>query len=262
LRDLISPSLLAISLDKGISEQSAQDLTSRIQRLLNSTNDLASFISSSFDVTSLIETTLTQSCKVIPDFNASLQQKGLISTDKLSDKYLELLQSLDQAKSAVLGPIGIPASLISEAQASKWSILASSELANSRVFSIMTSIKESVIALVRTIYKILYQDTLDPSLVKVHIFQKSTVEYNNTLNSIESVSGVINGISGAISTATQLLEQATPLLDTKAAVSYIQNLLKSADPDSAGLITEDSINQYVDLMQKKLQAQLEQMGIG
>jgi hypothetical protein len=76
------------------------------------------------------------------------------------------------------------------------------------------------------------------------------------------VSGVINGISGAISTATQLLEQATPLLDTKAAVSYIQNLLKSADPDSAGLITEDSINQYVDLMQKKLQAQLEQMGIG
>lgn len=94
----------------------------------------------------------------------------------------------------------------------------------------------------------IYNDDLDPSLVQIHIFQKTTVEYNNQINEAESVSGLVQGISGVLSNALQTLEQATPLIEPESYLSYIQNLLKDIDPSTESLINEDTIKQYIEFL--------------
>lgn len=262
LRDLTTPSILALMFDKGVPMENAEDLCNKVQRMLNSYNDLASFTSAQFDVTSLIENILTQTTRVIPDYNATVQNKGLISTDKLGDRYMEILQSLDITRQAVLSPLGLPLSILDSTIGNKWAILQSSERANSRVNSFMTGIKESVSALVGTIYKILYDESLDLSCLRLHVLEKSTVEYNNALNTLENVNGLVGGISGIITNALQTLEVAGPLLDTEAFVSYIQNMIKDADPNASKIITQETLQAYTQLMQAKIQATMEQFGGG
>lgn len=262
LRDLTTPSILALMFDKGVPMENAEDLCNKVQRMLNSYNDLASFTSAQFDVTSLIENILTQTTRVIPDYNATVQNKGLISTDKLGDRYMEILQGLDITRQAVLSPLGLPLSILDSTIGNKWAILQSSERANSRVNAFMTGIKESVGALVGTIYKILYDETLDPSRLRLHILEKSTVEYNNAINTLENVNALVGGVSGIITNALQTLEVSGPLLDTEAFVSYIQNMIKDADPNAGNIITQETLQAYVQLMQAKIQATMEQFGGG
>ena len=258
LRDLTTPSILALMFDKGVPMENAEDLCNKVQRMLNSYNDLASFTSAQFDVTTLIENILTQTTRVIPDYNATVQNKGLISTDKLGDRYMEILQSLDVTRQAVLSPLGLPLSILDSTIGNKWAILQQSERANSRVNSFMTGIKESVAALVSTIYKILYNEPLDPSCLRLHVLEKSTVEYNNALNTLENVNGLVSGVSGIITNALQTLEMAGPLLDVEAYISYIQNMIKDADPNAGNVITPETLQQYVQLMQAKIQSAMEQ----
>lgn len=261
LRDLCTPSILALMFDKGVPMEHAEELCTKLQRLLNSHNDLSAFLSAQFDVTSLIESILSQSTKVIPDFNATIQNKGLISTDKLNDKILEMMQTLEQNRQSILSTIGLPASILDSTSGNKWAILQSSERANSKVNSIMLGIKESTVALVCKIYKIIYKDELDPSLVKIHFLEKSTVEYNNTLNTIENISSLVQGISGVLTTSLQTLEATTPLIDPKSFIGYIQGMIKDADPGTGELITDASIQNYLQIMQQKVAAQYEQMGL-
>lgn len=261
LRDLCTPSLLALMFDRGVPMENAEELCSKVQRMMSSYNDLSSFLTAQFDVTSLIENILSQNVKVIPDYNATIQNKGLITTDKLGDKLMELMQTLDQSRQNVLSTLGIPASILDSQSGNKWQILQSSERANSRVNAIITGIKESVIDLVRTIYKVIYNDEIDPSQIKLHIFEKTTVEYNNAQNTIESVSNLINGLSQVLQAATQTLDATQPLLDNGKFISYIQNMIKDADPNASDLITEETINNYIEFSQQKFQMQKEQMGM-
>jgi len=261
LRDLSTPSILALMFDKGVPMEHAEELCTKVQRLLNSHTDLASFLSAQFDVTSLIENTLSQTTRVIPDFNATIQNKGLIQTDKLNDKLMELMQTIDTARQNILSTVGLPSTILDGTSGNKWAILQSSEKANSRTNSLLLGIKESTIALVCKIYKIIYKEDLDPSLVKVHFLEKSTVEYNNTLNTIENISSLVQGISGILTTALQTLEATVPLVDPKAFIGYIQTMIKDADPDTGELINEESIQNYLQVMQMKVRAQYEQMGL-
>ena len=261
LRDLCTPSILALMFDKGVPLENAEELCTKVQRMLNSYNDLSAFLTAQFDATSLIENILSQNIRVIPDFNATLQNKGLINTDKLSDKILELMQSLDQTKQGVLGALGIPGSILDGTIGTKWSILQSSERASEKVHDFMLGINESVSALVQTIHKLMYEESIDPSLIKLHILKKSTVEYNNIQNTLESISGLVNGVTTLITSALQSLDMSMPLIDTESYVTYIHNKIKDIDPDAANLINEDTIKQYIEFTQAKYRAQMEQLGI-
>lgn len=261
LRDLCTPSILALMFDKGVPLENAEELCSKVQRMLNSYNDLSSFLTAQFDATSLIENILSQNIKVIPDFNATLQNRGLINTDKLSEKLLELLQSLDQSKQSVLGALGIPGSILDGSIGTKWAILQSSERANSKVYSLMTGIRESVTSLVQTIHRLMYQETIDPSQIKLHILEKSTVEFNNTLNTLESVGSVSSGIMNLITSALQGLDVTMPLIDPKSFITYIHGLIKDIDPSAAEIINEETIEKFVQFSQAKYQSQAEQFGL-
>lgn len=262
LRDLCTPSILSLMFDKGVPMENAEELCTKVQRMMTSYNDLSSFLSAQFDATSLIENILSQNVKVIPDYNATLQNKGLISTDKLGDKYLELLQGLDQSRQGVLSPLGIPLGILDSSAGNKWQILQGSERANSRVNAIISGVKDSVVALVRTMYEVIYNEKIDPARIKLHIFEKTTVEYNNQLNTMESISSLSQGIQNMIVSSLQSIENAMPLVKPQQWATYIQNMIKNADPDTADLIDEESIQNWVNLMNQKFQMQMEQMGLG
>lgn len=262
LRDLSSPSLLGLQSDKSVPLETMNELCARLQKLANNTNELSSFITSQFDVTSFIESALTQNVKVFPDYNSTITSRtSLLPLDKLTDKLLDLIQNLDYVRNSVLSPLGLPSTILDGTSGSKWSVLQQSERANSRVTSLISGIKDSIVNLVCSIYKVIYNEDLDPSLVQIHIFQKTTVEYNNQINEAESVSGLVQGISGVLSNALQTLEQATPLIEPESYLSYIQNLLKDIDPSTESLINEDTIKQYIEFLNQKLQAQREQLGL-
>lgn len=262
LRDLSSVQIFLLQFDKSTPLETASELCARTTKLANNTNELASFLTSQFDVTSFIENTLTQSAKFVPDFNATLGNKNsMLPLDKLSDKLLDILQSLDSCRNNVLSPLGLPSTLLDSTSGSKWAILQQSERANSRVTSFMTGIKDSVSNLVQTIYRVLYDEELDPARIKLHISEKTSVEYNNQLNQSESVSGVVNGISNILQVSLQALEGAAPLLEPQAYLSYIQNLLKDIDPNTEPMITEETISKYIELLQAKINQQMEQLGM-
>ena len=190
LRDLSSVQIFLLQFDKSIPLESANELCARATKLANNTNELASFLSSQFDVISFIENTLTQSAKFVPDYNSTLGGKNsMLPLDKLTDKLLDIMQTLDNCKANILGPLGLPTTLMDSTSGNKWQVLQQSERANSRVSGFMNGIKSSVVALVCTIYKVIYDEELDPALIKLHISEKTSVEYNNQINQSESING-------------------------------------------------------------------------
>lgn len=260
LRDLSSPSLYGLAVDKSVPLETANELCAKTQKLATNYNELSSFLTAQFDATSFIESALTQNIKFFPDYNATISNKNsLLPLDKLSDKLLELMQNLDQCRQNILSPLGIPMSIFDSASGSKWAILQQSERANSRIASLMSGIKTSIIDLVCSIYKTLYNDSIDSSNIKVHIFEKSTVEYNNQLNQSESINSLVQGILSVLQNSLQALEVAGPLLNAEQYLSYIQNLIKDIDPSTESLIDENTIRAYIELFNQKLEAQKAQM---
>lgn len=262
LRDLSSVQIFLLQFDKSIPLESANELCARATKLSNTTNELSSFLTAQFDAVSFIENTLTQSAKFIPDYNSTLGGKNtMLPLDKLSDKLIEIMQSIDQCRAGVLGPLGLPATLIDSTSGSKWQVLQQSERANSRVASFMSGIKDSVTNLVCSIYKTIYSEDLDPTKVKLHICDKTSVEYNNQINQSESINGLVQGISNILQTTLQTLDLASPLIDPEAYLSYIHNLLKDIDPNTESLITKDTMAMYLQLVQAKVNSQFEQLGV-
>lgn len=260
LRDLSSVQIFLLQVDKSIPLESANELCARASKLANNTNELASFLSSQFDIVSFIENTLTQSAKFVPDYNSTIGGKNvMLPLDKLSDKLIEIMQTIDQCRSAVLTPLGLPASITDSASGSKWQILQQSERANSRVSTFISGIKDSVTVLVQTIYKKLYGENLDTSLIKLHICEKTSVEYNNQLNQSESINSLLQGISGILSSSIQTLDMVVPLVDPQAWLAYIQNLIRDIDPNTSNLITDQTIANYLQVVQAKFNQQCMQI---
>lgn len=262
LRDLSSVQIFLLQFDKSIPLESANDLCARATKLANNTNEIASMLTSQFDIISFIENTMTQSAKFIPDYNSTLGGKNtMLPLDKLSDKLLEVMQTIDQCRNGVLGPLGLPSTLLDSTSGSKWQILQQSERANSRVSALIKGIKDSVSNLVCTIYRVIYNSELDPSLVKLHVTEKTSVEYNNQINQSESINSVIQGIANVLQSGLQVLDTAAPLISAEAYLPYLQNALKDIDPNTESLITEQSIQSYLQISQAKVNQLFEQYGL-
>lgn len=261
LRDLSSTQIFLLQFDKATPMESANELCAKTTKLANSTNELASFLSSQFDAISFIENTLTRSAKFVPDFNSTVGAKNsMLPLDKLSDKLLEIMQTVDQCRAAILGPLGLPAGITDSAAGTKWQVLQQSERANSRISSIINGIKSSVTALVCNIYKQLYDTELNPAQIRLHVCEKTSIEYNNQINQCESINGLLQSISGILTSSLQTLEMGAPLLDANAWLTYIQNIIKDIDPNTESIITEQTKQLYLQLAQAKIRQQFEQFG--
>ena len=262
LRDLSSVQIFLLQFDKSVPLEAANELCARTTKLANNTNEIASFLTSQFDVVSFIENTLTKSARFVPDYNSTIGGKNtMLPLDKLTDKLLDIMQTIDQCKNNVLSPLGLPATLMDSTSGSKWMVLQQSERANSRVSAFMSGIKDSVINLVCSIYHRLYNDDLNPSLIKLHICEKTSVEYNNQINQSESINGLVQSIMTILQNTIQTIDITAPLIDPQALLTYIHNLLKDIDPGTESLINENTIGLYVQLARAKVNSQFEQLGV-
>lgn len=262
LRDLSSVQIFLLQFDKSVPLEAANDLCARTTKLANNTNEIASFLTSQFDVVSFIENTLTKSARFVPDYNSTVGGKNtMLPLDKLTDKLLDIMQTIDQCKNNVLSPLGLPATLMDSTSGSKWMVLQQSERANSRVASFMSGVKDSVTNLVCAIYHRIYGTDLNPSLIKLHVCEKTSVEYNNQVNQSESVNGLVQSIMTILQNAIQTIDLTAPLIDPQALLTYIHNLLKDIDPGTENLINENTIDLYVQLARAKVNSQFEQLGV-
>ena len=125
----------------------------------------------------------------------------------------------------------------------------------------MSGIKDSVLNLVCGIYHRIYGADLNPSLVKLHICEKTSVEYNNQVNQSESVNGLVQSIMAILQNAIQTIDITAPLIDSRALLTYIHNLLKDIDPGTENLINENTIDLYVQLARAIASSQFEQLGV-
>lgn len=262
LRDLSSVQLFLLQFDKSVPLETANNICAKATKLANNTNELASFLTAQFDAISFIENALTQPAKFIPDYNSSLAAKNaMLPLDKLSEKMIEIMQMLDHCKAGVLGPLGLPSTLIDSTSGSKWQVLQQSERANSRVTFYINGIKESVTKLVCNIYETIYKEELDPSRVTLHICEKTSVEYNNQINQSDSINGMLTSISTILQSSLTMLESSAPLINPEAFLSYLQKLIKDIDPEADSLINEETTAMYINYLKAKVGAGMEQMGV-
>ena len=109
--------------------------------------------------------------------------------------------------------------------------------------------------------KILYNEEIEVGRIQLHISEKTSVEYNNQINQSESISGLVNGISGILTNALQVMDSASPLIDPKAFLGYIQGLIKDIDPSTESVITDKTIEMYSKFLEAKFLSMCEQQGI-
>ena len=259
LRDLSSTQIFLLQMDKSVPPDMANDLCARASKLANNTNELASFLSSQFNVVDFIQNTLTKPATFIPDYNSTLGGKNsLLPLDKLSDKLLEIMQTIDQCRAGILNPLGLPASITDSSSGNKWQILQQSERANSRVATNISGINGSVILLIQTIYEKLYGSELKQSLVKLHLFEKTSVEYNNQQNQADSIANLLNQEMNILQTSLTAMDTIVPFVDPQAWLSYIQNLLHDIDANASNLVTKQSLENYLQVVQAKFAQQCAQ----
>lgn len=252
IKDLVQPLLLMVHLDKGTSLEAANDLTKKAEALINNYTDLSAIMSAQFGISDIIES-LLNNVRVLPDYNSSLTNMGTVELNKINQKIQEMRMELDNCKDGVLSSMGVPLDL-AQGRVSKWEVLKMSERLNSRINSIISGIKSSIKDAVNVISLNLYNEEVDPNMVEVHLFSRTTIEYNNMTNNAESISNLTQQMITVLDSSLRLLESSAGLLvDKEHYLGYVSTLLKNIDPEFDQIITQESISEYIDVLNQKLQ---------
>lgn len=250
IKDLVQPLVMSLHFDKGTSIETANELTKKVENMVNKYTDLSAILTSQFGITDLLDS-LLNNIRVIPDFNSSMSNMGTIDLNKITQKIQEIRMELDNCRENVLSTMGIPLDLFS-GRVTKWEALKTSERLNSRINSFINTIKSSVINAARVVNRNLYNnEDIDPDSIEVHMFSKTTVEYNNQINNAEAISSIAQQIATVLEISLRTLEMSGPLFDQKGYLEYVNTLLKGIDPEIEKFMSSDQIESYLQFLQQK-----------
>lgn len=252
IKDLVQPLLLMIHMDKGTSLEAANDLTKKAEALINNYTDLSAIMSSQFGISDIIDS-LLNNVRVLPDYNSSMTNMGTVELNKINQKIQEIRMELDNCRENVLSAMGIPLDMFS-GRVTKWEALKTSERLNSKINSLISGLKSSMIEATKVIYLNYYNEELDTNNVDVHLFSRTTVEYNNMTNNGESIQNLIQQISTVVELALRTLEMAGPLFDQEAYLTYITTMLKNIDPTIDTFTSIEQTQEYLKFLQAKQQS--------
>lgn len=252
IKDLVQPILLMIHMDKGTSLEAANELTKKAEALINNYTDLSTILTSQFSLADIIDA-LLNNIRVLPDYNSSLTNMGTVELNKINQKIQEMRMELDNCKDSVLNTMGISLDL-AQGRMSKWDTLKASERLNSRVNAIITGLKNSIAEICNVLSNIYYEEDMDEDQVEVLLFNRTTVEYNNLINTSESITQLTQQINNVVEMALRTLEMAGPFFNQVEYLNYVANTLKIMDPTFDKVITEESLNDYITFLQQKLNA--------
>ena len=127
-----------------------------------------------------------------------------------------------------------------------------SERLNSRINAVISGIKSGIVNAVDVISRNLYNEPVDSNNVVVNLFSRTTIEYNNLINTSESISTLTQQMSTVLEMALRTLEVAGPLFNREEYLNYVSTTLRGIDPTFDKIITEDSIKEYIEFLQSKL----------
>jgi hypothetical protein len=243
IKDLIQPILLMIHMDKGTSLEAANELTKKAESLINNYTDLSAILTSQFSITDIIDS-LLNNVRVLPDYNSSMTNMGTVELNKVSQLIDKIRMELDICRESVLNVMGLTSD-IAQGRISKWEVLKMSERLNSKVNAVISGLKSSIVNVVDVVSRNLYNEPIDPNLVEVHLFSRTTIEYNNLLNTSESIAGLNQQMYSVLEMALRTLDMAGPLFNKSEYLNYISVTLKSIDPSFDKVITEESINEFL-----------------
>lgn len=242
IKDLIQPILMMIHVDKGTPIETANELSKRAENLINKYTDLSQILSAQFSITDLIES-LLNNIRVLPDYSDSLTNMNTVDISKVTNKIQEIRMELDNVRETVLNAMGIPLDLFS-GRVTKWEALKTSERLNSKINSYVMMIKKSVSEVARVIYRNLYDEDLDVKDIEVHMFTRTTVEYNNMLNNAESISNVFQQLNIIVDIAMRTAETAGEMFDKTKYFEYVSSMLRNVDPNISEFITDERLESF------------------
>lgn len=250
IKDLVQPILLMIHMDKGTSLEAANELTKKAEALINNYTDLSAIMSSQFSISDIVDA-LLNNVRVLPDYNSSMTNMGTVELSKISQQIDKIRMELDTCKDSVLSVMGITSD-VAQGRASKWEVLKMSERLNSRINAVISGIKSGIVNAVDVISRNLYNEPVDSNNVVVNLFSRTTIEYNNLINTSESISTLTQQMSTVLEMALRTLEVAGPLFNKGEYLNYVSTTLRGIDPTFDKIITEDSIKEYLEFLQSKM----------
>ena len=250
IKDLVQPILLMIHMDKGTSLEAANELTKKAEALINNYTDLSAIMSSQFSISDIVDA-LLNNVRVLPDYNSSMTNMGTVELSKISQQIDKIRMELDTCKDSVLSVMGITSD-VAQGRASKWEVLKMSERLNSRINAVISGIKSGIVNAVDVISRNLYNEPIDSNNVVVNLFSRTTIEYNNLINTSESISTLTQQMSTVLEMALRTLEVAGPLFNRGEYLNYVSTTLRGIDPTFDKIITEDSIKEYLEFLQSKI----------
>lgn len=252
IKDLVQPLLLSVHFDKGTPLENADMLTKRIEAIINNYSDLSSVLTAQFGITDIIDA-LMNNVKIIPDYSSSAANMGTVELNKINQKIQEIRMELDNCRDNVMSSMGLSSDIYNN-RLSKWEALKTSERLNSRINSYISGLKSSIIEACRVISLNLYEEDLDVNNVEVHLFSRTTTEYNTMTNSAEVIGTLIQQMSTILEMGLRTLEIAGPLFDQIAYLEYLTTTLKNIDPNMETFTSKESIKEYIDMLKAKQQA--------
>lgn len=249
-----------IHVDKGTSIEAANELTKKAENLINKYTDLSAVLSAQFGISDLIDA-LLNNVRVLPDYSSSMSNMGTVDLNKINQKIQEIRMELENVRDSVLNAMGIPGDIFT-GRATKWEALKTSERLNSRINFYVSMLKSSIAEAAKIVILNIYDDELDPDSIEVHMFSKTTVEYNNMTNNGEIVQTLISQIGTIVEVAVRTLETAGPLFDQSAYLEYITTMLKNIDPSIDSFTSKDQVEEYLKMLRAKQQMMAQQGMMG
>lgn len=234
IKDLITPMILLLSVDKNTAPDDANELALNVENLFNKYSDVSTIYSQSFSINSLSDAILNN-IRVFPDYNsASSSMQEAMQMNKMAEKIQMIRQEQDFLKENILRAIGIPSVLYS-GDTTKWEAIKMSERLNSKVSSLIKRINDSIFSIIETISKQVFPDIhFERSDIEINIFNKTQVEFNSIINSCEMAGQVLSSVNQLIDMLSQEMQQET--VDREKYFDYVKSLIQQADPSAVEII--------------------------
>ena len=173
---------------------------------------------------------------------------GDLDLSRITLKIIESENMQDIKRENIFTYNGIPRALYN-GDTTKWEAIKSSQRLNTKINSIKVNITESLKIEARKIINMVYQRNIDLDMINVNLFTKTDIDYNVSLINLDIINQMVGGIQQVLFSIQQTVSEVR-FIDPQKLLEYAEDQLQIIDPDLKGLITEETIKNFVSSIQQ------------
>nr|DAT14416.1 MAG TPA: portal [Bacteriophage sp.] len=247
IKDLIQPYIMTLQITEGTSIDEGNKAARNVETMINRNSDISMVLSANMDINSLMSS-ISNNIKVFPDFKGGLGSMGDLDLSRITLKIIESENMQDIKRENIFTYNGIPRALYN-GDTTKWEAIKSSQRLNTKINSIKVNITESLKIEARKIINMVYQRDIDLDMINVNLFTKTDIDYNVSLINLDIINQMVGGIQQVLFSIQQTVSEVR-FIDPQKLLEYAEDQLKIIDPDLKGLITEETIKNFVSSIQQ------------